>query len=66
MVIYVENECCHVSSLYLVIGNIWSKTTHPLLVQRLGDGGINNVVDTSTLIMSWQMMFGENKNKNKL
>ena len=66
MFIYVENEFCHVSSPYLVMGNILSKTTHPRLVQRLGDGGINNVFDTSTLIVSWLMMFGEIKKQNKV
>ena len=59
MVRYVDNECCHVSSLHLVMSNVWSKVTHPLLVQRLGAGGINNVVETNTLMVSWRVMLGE-------
>ena len=27
MVRYVDNECCHVSSLQLVISNVWHKVT---------------------------------------
>ena len=59
MVRYADNECCHVSSQHLVMGNVWSKVTHPRLVQRLGAGGINNVVGTNTLMFGWRVMFGE-------
>ena len=27
MVRYVANECCHVSSLHSLMGNVWSKVT---------------------------------------
>ena len=59
MVRYVANECCHVSSLHLLMGDVWSKVAHPRLVQRLGDGVINNVVGTNTLMVGWRVMFGE-------
>ena len=59
MVRYVVIECCHVSSLHLVMGNVWGKVTYLRLVQRLGAGGINNVVGTNTLIVGWRVMFVE-------
>ena len=59
MIRYIDNKFCHVSSLHLVMGNVWSKVTHPRLVWRLGGGVINNVVGTNTLMVGCRVMFGE-------
>ena len=36
MVRYVDNECCHVSSLHLVMSNVWGKVTGPAIPKRIG------------------------------
>ena len=51
MVKYVDDKCCHVSRLHLVMGNIWNKVIHPRLLQHLGDGVMNNVVGKNTLLV---------------
>ena len=59
MVKYVDDKCCHVSRLHLVMGNIWNKVIHPRLLQHLGDGTMNNVVGKNTLLVGWGVLFGE-------
>ena len=59
MIKYVDDKCCHVSRLHLVMGNIWNKVIHPRLLQHLGDGIMNNVVGKNTLLVGWGVLFGE-------